>query len=124
MDKRSFVMGMITAFSECVAGGCKRLALSPPLTHEDYISFSAEAEDIIEKHGLVHYHEENLDLPEDERFDWILIALKQETIDEYISIHKKGYSPAQSLEPFWGVLSYDPSESVHTGYDAYREFFG
>ena len=32
MDKRSFVLGMITAFSECVAGGCKRLALSPPLT--------------------------------------------------------------------------------------------
>lgn len=26
-DKRSFIMGMITAFSECVAGGCKRLAL-------------------------------------------------------------------------------------------------
>ena len=124
MDKRSFVMGMITAFSECVAGGCKRLALSPPLAHEDYLAFAAEAEEIIEKHGLIHYHEENPDLPEDKRFDWILIALRQETIDEYLSIREKGYNPSQSLEPFWGVLSYDPEESVHTGYDAYREYFG
>ena len=23
-DKRSFILGMITAFSECVAGSCKR----------------------------------------------------------------------------------------------------
>ena len=36
LDKRSFILGMVTAFSECVAGGCKRLALSPPLVHEDY----------------------------------------------------------------------------------------
>ena len=36
LDKRSFVMGMVTAFCECVAGGCKRLALSPPLTREEY----------------------------------------------------------------------------------------
>ena len=124
MDKKSFVMGMVTAFSECVAGGCKRLALSPPLTHDDYGSFSKEAEAIIEKHGLVHYHEENLDLPEERRFDWILIALRQETIDEYLSITEKGNNPVSSLEPFYDVLSYDPNESVHTGYDAYRDFFG
>ena len=124
MDKKSFVMGMVTAFSECVAGGCKRLALSPPLTHDDYGSFSKEAEEIIEKHGLVHYHEENLDLPEERRFDWILIALRQETIDEYLSIREKGNNPVSSLEPFYDVLSYDPNESVHTGYDAYRDFFG
>ena len=35
-DKRSFILGMITAFSECVVGGCKRLALSPPMTAQDY----------------------------------------------------------------------------------------
>ena len=124
MDKRSFVMGMITAFSECVAGGCKRLALSPPLTHEDYISFAEEAEAIIEKHGLLHYHEENLDLPEEDRFEWIIIVLKQETLDEYLSVRNQGYNPARSLEPFFNVLSYNPDESVHTGYDAYRQYFG
>lgn len=123
MDKRSFVMGMITAFCECVAGGCKRLALSPPLRHEDYISFSAEAEEIIEKHGLLHYHEKNLDLPDADRFEWIIIALKQDTIDEYLAIRDEGMNPAHSLKPFWDVLSYNPNESVHTGYDAFKEFF-
>ena len=50
-DKRSFILGMITAFCECVAGGCKRLALSPPLTRADYGMVADEAGELIEKHG-------------------------------------------------------------------------
>ena len=122
-DKRSFVMGMITAFSECVAGGCKRLALSPPLLPGEYEDLGAEAEAIIEKHGLVHYHEHNLDMPGDGRWEWILIAARQRTIDEYLELREKGYSPAASLGPFSALLSYDPNEGVSTGYDAYRTFF-
>ena len=122
-DKRSFILGMITAFCECVAGGCKRLALSPPLTRADYGMIADEAGELIEKHGLLHYHEENLDQPEDKRFDWILIAAKQETIDQYLVLRRAGKSPAVSLEPFHSLLSYQPEESVHTGYDAYRDFF-
>ena len=122
-DKRSFILGMITAFSECVAGGCKRLALSPPLTRADYEAVADEACELIEKHGLLHYHEENLDLPEAERFDWILIAGKQETIDGYLALRREGKSPAVSLEPFHSLLSYRPEESIHTGFDAYRAYF-
>ena len=122
-DKRSFVMGMITAFSECVAGGCKRLALSPPLSAADFRSFSAEAYEIIEKHGLIHYHEKNLDQPAEKRFDWILIAARQETIDQYLALRARGFSPTASLEPFSALLSYRPKESIHTGYDAYRAYF-
>ncbi len=123
LDKRSFVLGMITAFSECVAGGCKRLALSPPLSKSDYQMFAGEAYEIIEKHGLIHDHEENLDQPEDKRFDWILIAARQETIDQYRILRVQGLSPMASLEPFSALLSYHPDEGVHTGCDAYREFF-
>ncbi len=122
-DKRSFVLGMITAFSECVAGGCKRLALSPPLREEEYRSLAEEACAVIEKHGLLHYHEENADLPEARRFHWILIAGKQETIDGYLALRQRGLSPADSLAPFSELLSYNPRESVHTGYDAFREYF-
>ena len=122
-DKTSFVLGMITAFSECVAGGCKRLALSPPLTQEEYARIADEANRIIERHGLLHYHERNLDQPESRRFDWILIAGKQRTIDQYLDIRAKGCSPVDSLAPFSELLSYDPAESIHTGYDAYRELF-
>ena len=123
MDKRSFVMGMVTAFSECVAGGCKRLALSPPLSHSDFEEFHEEAYEIIEKHGLIHYHEENLDLPEDARFEWILITQKDQTIDEYLKIRKE-HNPVHSLKPFYSVLSYDPETAISTGYDAFREYFG
>ena len=122
-DKRSFMLGMITAFCECVAGGCKRLALSPPLTREEYRHYAEEANGIIEKHRLIHYHEENTDRPENERFDWILIAGKQETIDRYRTLRAQGFSPAESLTPFAGLLSYNPVESIHTDYDAWREYF-
>ena len=103
--------------------GCKRLALSPPLTQEDYVQMTDEANLIIEKHGLLHYHERNLDQPESRRFEWILIAGKQRTIDEYLDLRAKGYSPVDSLAPFSELLSYNQAESIHTGYDAYREFF-
>ena len=122
-DKRSFLLGMITAFCECVASGCKRLALSPPLTREQYLIYHQEAENIIEKHGLVHFHEENADQPDSERFDWILIAGKQETIGEYLMLRAQGCSPAESLAPFARLLSYHPEESIHTGYDAWRDYF-
>ncbi len=122
-DQRAFILGMLTAFSECVAGGCKRLALSPPLGHGDYEAIREEALELIEKHGLLSWHEENLDRPEAERFEWILIAGKQETIDRYLALRRKGFSPVESLEPFYELLSYRPEESIHTGYDAYRERF-
>ena len=123
MDQQAFIFGMVTAFCECVAGGCKRLALSPPLSHDIFESVRDEAYELIEKHGLIHYHERNLDLPEGERIEWILIAAKKETIDEYLKIRAAGNSPVRSLKPFWGVLSYDPEQAVFSGYDAYREYF-
>ena len=122
-DKRSFILGMISAFSECVAGGCKKMALSPPLTRREYNMIAGEAYELIERHGLQHYHEENADQPEKTRFDWILIAGKRETIDRYLVLRREGYSPAESLEPFYDLLSYRPEERIHTGFDAYRFFF-
>ena len=123
LNRHSFILGMVTAFSECVAGGCKRLALSPPLSDADFLCAADDAYEIIEKHGLIHFHEENRDQPEYRRFHWILIAAKQETIDQYQALRKQGLSPMDSLEPFSALLSYNPSESVHTGYDAWRVLF-
>lgn len=121
--KRYFILGMITAFSECVAGGCKRLALSPPLKPEEYEEIAAEACPLIERHGLLHWHETNPELPEGERWEWLLIAARRETLDDYLELRGRGFSPARSLEPFHGLLSYDAEQGVSTGYDAYREYF-
>ena len=124
MDQRSFVLGMITAFCECVAAGCKDLALSPPLTHEVYTMVHAEAEELIARHGLISAHEENPELPEEERFEWILIAARQETLRRYAALREEGLSPARSLRPFSELLSYNAEKSVSTTYDAYRAYFG
>ena len=123
IDKRSFILGMITAFCECVVGSCKQLALSPPLSHPDFETVKDEAYALIEKHGLIYYHEENLDQPEEARFDWIVIVGKAETLSAYLALRDLGYSPVKSLEPFYRILSYKPEERIHTGYDAYRELF-
>ena len=78
---------------------------------------------IIRKHGLIHYHEQNLDQPAENRVEWILIARRETVIDQYLAIRADGFSPMLSLEPFSDLLSYHPAESVHTGFDAYREYF-
>ena len=78
---------------------------------------------MIEKQGLIHYHEENLDQPENERFDWIVIVGKAETLSAYLALRDLGHCPVKSLAPFYQILSYKPEESIHTGYDAYRELF-
>ena len=123
LDRHSFILGMITAFCECVAGGCKRMALSPPLSAKDYEAVSEEAYEIIDKHGLLYYHEMNMDQPDNLRFNWIVIARRQQTLDDYLSLRMQGFSPVQSLAPFSELLSYNESESVHTGYDAFLTFF-
>lgn len=123
-DKNAFILGMVTAFCECVAGGCKRLALSPPLSRADYEAVADEACAIIERHGLLWQHETNPDLPESERFEWLLIARRQATLDEYRRRRAAGMQPATSLAPFADLLSYDAQEAVSTGYDAYVDYFG
>lgn len=123
-DKRSFILGMITAFCECVAGGCKRLALSPPLSPAECAAVAEEACAIIEGHGLLHAFERNADRPAEGRFEWILIAARRETLDRYAALRERGFSPADSLAPFAELLSYDPAQGVHTGFDAYRDYFG
>ena len=122
-DQNSYILGMITAFCECVAGGCKRMALSPPLTAKAFDAVREEACRCIERHGLIHYHEQNVDLPEKERFHWIVIAARQETIEAYRRLREAGYNPAKWMKPFYELLSYNETESVRTGYDAYRELF-
>ena len=122
-DQNSYILGMITAFCECVAGGCKRMALSPPLAGDIFNQVRPEAYRVIERHGLIHYHAKNEDMPEDERWHWIIIAARQETIDEYLRLRGAGYNPSKWMKPFHDLLSYNEGESVRTGYDAYRETF-
>ncbi|HAA04176.1 MAG TPA: hypothetical protein DCE18_12450, partial [Syntrophobacteraceae bacterium] len=63
IDRESFMLGMITAFAECLAGEAKKLAFSPPFYPEDYKCLREEAERICQEQGIFLWHERNADLP-------------------------------------------------------------
>lgn len=122
MDRNSFILGMVAAFCECVAGGAKPLALSPPLTHQDYAQVGQETMTMAQRHGLVAYHEENLDLPLPQRFHWVVVSRDQERLEAYLALRRQGFHPRRDLTPFFGVLGYT-QQRIHTGYDAFHALF-
>lgn len=46
IERRSFILSMITAFAECIATECKKIALSPSFYISDYDTVLDEAERI------------------------------------------------------------------------------
>ena len=60
IDRLSFQLGMINCFAEMVAVGVKRLAISPPLSPEDYEAIREVSDSIVEGSGILSY----LDLKE------------------------------------------------------------
>jgi hypothetical protein len=68
IDRRSYILGMMTAFAECVTNECKKIALSPPFYPEDYDTVVAEAEKIADEQGILLWYDENRDIPEYQRF--------------------------------------------------------
>lgn len=123
MEKKAFVLGMITAFCECVAAGCKPLALSPPLSGEDFESLEKEITALIAAHGLLCFHEENLDLPPAERVHWMIVYAEPDALVAYLTLRAEGKNPMHALDAFAEVLGYGPNR-IHTGFDAYAHYFG
>lgn len=106
IDRKSFALGMITAFCECINGECKKIALSPPMYPNDYYRFKSDAEKVITLHGLNFYYEENKDLDEDRRMNWWVIYKFEDALDEYLQLRNEGYNPLNDFDKFRGVLSY------------------
>ena len=52
LDAPSYHLGMIYAFAEAVASGCKRLALSPPMTEEQLDSIIDQVRLIAREYDL------------------------------------------------------------------------
>ncbi|MGD9346416.1 MAG: hypothetical protein PVH84_11165 [Candidatus Aminicenantes bacterium] len=59
MDSRSYQLGVIAAFSEIVAAGVKKLALSAPLTPEEMAGLLPESKRIAEENGVLLYLEKD-----------------------------------------------------------------
>lgn len=116
-------MGMINCFAEMVAAGVKRLALSPPLSPEEYEKLRGASEAITEGSGIHSYLEESLlvthlQSPEFTLGKWsILYYGDEETLDAYLSLKRRreGLEANDALtseamegisREFMGLLSY------------------
>jgi len=106
IDRRSFILGMITAFAECIANECKKAALSPPFHPEDYGMLLPEAENIAGEQGIYLWYDKNLDIPEATRLNWFVLYKFSEVLDEYKRFRNQGNNPAWNLEKFSDLLSY------------------
>ena len=114
----------MTAFAEVVDNGCKRLALSSPMTREQFASVIEDIREIAAKRDLIlHVDDEFL---ETILFDHepirgktvIHIVAEQATVDEYLGLKEKKQKHREAgtlnkeveLEVAWGLgrlLSYD-----------------
>ena len=106
IDRKSYILGMITAFAECVTNECKKLALSPPFYPEDYDTVVSGAEKIAIDQGILLWYEENLDIPESRRLNWFVLYKFSDMLDEYCKLRNQGYNPAWHFAKFSDLLSY------------------
>jgi hypothetical protein len=106
IERNSFMLGMITAFAECLAGEAKKLAFSPPFYSEDYKSLRDGAERICQEQGIFLWHEKNADLPAKKRLQWLVLFKFPEVLKEYKKLRQEGFNPALHFEKFTALLSY------------------
>ncbi len=106
IDRRSYILGMITAFAECVANECKKLAFSPPFYPADYDLVVKGAERIAREQAVFLWYEQNLDIPAARRLNWFVMYKFAEVLDEYRRLRNAGYNPAWHFEKFSKLLSY------------------
>ncbi len=122
-DWVSYQMGVIAAFAEVVGNGCKRLALSSPMSRERLDSIIDDVSLIAHERGIVlHVDDDFLETrlfdPEHTRGKHVIhIASDQGVVDEYMVLKelKRRHDKAGTLgevenELAWGIgrlLSYD-----------------
>ncbi len=105
-ERRAFILGMMTAFAECVTNESKKLALSPPFYPGDYAMLREEAETIAREQAIHLWYEENEDIPEAHRLNWFVLYKFPEALTAYRALRDRGLNPAYDFEAFFKVLSY------------------
>ena len=95
IDRISFHLGMINCFVEMVACGMKKLALSPPLTPDDYEKIRQNSDEIVEGFGIKSYLEKSLLITDLQSEDFtrgkssILYYENEEVLAQYMDLKKK-----------------------------------
>ena len=106
IDRKSFMLGMMTAFGECIAGEAKKCAFSPPFYPEDFYILKTEAERIARELNIFMWLEENPEIREENRVMWWVMYKFPEILDEYQQLRARGFNPAYEFDRFSDLLSY------------------
>lgn len=102
IDRISFQLGMINCFVEMVACGVKRLAISPPISPDDYERVGEASGKIVAGFGIKSFLDKSLiitDLQPAEftQGKWSILYYRDEsTLDAYLSLKKKMQELEQS----------------------------
>ncbi len=128
IDRKAYILGMITAFAECVTNECKKLAFSPPFYPNDYELIIRDAQRIAEEQNIFLYLEENMDISPEHRLQWLVIYKFPEVLSAYLELRNRGINPAWDLKAFYPLLSYGTAwgknaEKVTLSYRDERETF-
>ena len=105
-ERKAFILGMMTAFAECVTNECKKLALSPPFYPEDTPFLREEAQEIAREQAIFLWYEPNEDIPEAHRLNWFVLYKFPEALEAYLELRNRGLNPAFDFEAFFPILSY------------------
>lgn len=108
------MLGMMTAFGECIAGEAKRCAFSPPFYPEDYYTLKTEAERIAVELNIGIWLEKNEEIKEENRVMWWVMYKFPEILDEYHDLRAKGFNPAYEFDEFSDLLSYGYTFGVNS----------
>ena len=92
IDTYSFQLGMINCFVEMVACGVKTMAISPPLTPDEYSRIEAASDKIVREFGMHSHLEKSLlitDLQSESftRNKWAVLYFRDgATLDAYLAL--------------------------------------
>ena len=95
LDKISFELGMLNCFVEMVSCGVKKLAISPPLSPENYDVIGPRSEEIVRGFGIKSYLEKSLlitDLQSEDftRGKWSILYYENESVlKAYMGLKEK-----------------------------------
>ncbi|MFI3284064.1 MAG: hypothetical protein R3Y57_03160 [Erysipelotrichaceae bacterium] len=109
IDRNSYYLGMTFAFVECVLNDAKEIALTHPLTTQEYDEEHHLHEQIIHENGLFVYWDDVLGRKSG------IIYKYEESIQAYLTLRKQ-YNIIDHFEQFKALLSYNQVAKLK-GYD-------
>lgn len=95
VDRISFELGMINCFVEMVACGVKKMAISPPLTPDDYKLVGPLSDKMVRAFGIKSHQEKSLLITDLQTEDftegkWAILYYKDDSILEaYFSLKQR-----------------------------------